>query len=402
MLVHPKPGATVEETSEGAIYRLTARSTAWWKLRGLLLVPGGLLMLWLGGAMVRHALADPEIRREGWFPFLLILGLSPVIFEVGVLGILHGLWLVAGVDEIVPGPSRIGMRRRVGPMYLTKWRRRGQVRRITLVEDEARSDLGCRLRIEAEGSRPADSGSRHPRESLGPLARRLADRCREKPAEFDGFFDASPKVSLAEESADPMHVRDRDEPPVGSDAILARDPDGLRIELPAPGFRRRETIGGLVGIAFWFGMGAGIPAAVSSGAMGSAPRIPGWVDVMRVVFGGGVFLISWGLGLVILLAFIGRARRSYTLTASPSGLTIDHSGPNGRGRIGRSWPRPGIRALGARVKECKSEDSATTYVTSLRITTRDGETTHWLEDRPKAELEWIATTLRHALSMHRA
>ena len=47
-------------------------------------------------------------------------------------------------------------------------------------------------------------------------------------------------------------------------------------------------------------------------------------------------------------------------------------------------------------------DRRPTYTSSLRITTHGGESTEWLEDRPKAELEWIATTLRHALSIGRA
>ena len=265
---HPGPGSPVKETSEGAVYRLPARSAAGWKLLGLLLIPGGLLLLWVGNALVSFALTDPGVRRDGgWLLYFMILGPTFAAFAIGVQGILYGLWLVTGVDEIVLGPSRIGMRRRVGPVYFTKWRRRERVRRIALVEDETHSHLVCRLRIEAEGSRPVESCSRHPREFLRPLARRLADRCLEKSPEFDGFFNAPPKVSVAEESADPMDVRDRVEPPVGCPAILARGPHGLTIELPAPGFRDRETILNLVLLAFMFGFVGVVTIGMGSGAI---------------------------------------------------------------------------------------------------------------------------------------
>ena len=87
---HPGPGSPGKETSEGAVYRLPARSAAGWKLLGLLLIPGGLLMLRLGGAMVSFALTDPGVRRDGgWLLFFMILIPTFAVFAMGVQGILH-------------------------------------------------------------------------------------------------------------------------------------------------------------------------------------------------------------------------------------------------------------------------------------------------------------------------
>ena len=328
---HPGAGSILKETSEGPVYQLSRQSTAWWKLLGVLLVPGGLFVLWLAGVLVGLVPTDPEIRREGWFAFLMILELSSVIFLIGVMAILQGLWLVAGVDEIVLGPSWIGMRRRVGPVYMTIWRRRERVRRITLVGDDARSLPGYRLRIEAEGTRPVD-GLASTLELLQPLARRLARPLPREIARIRRVLRrALPRSPWPEESDDPMR-RPR---PGASRRSAAMPywsvvPHGLRIEVRARLPSARTMIVGLVATTFWFGLcgGPGRPRTPLPGHGLGAPGCTSTCDGFLFMFAGICCLASWGIGLYVLRGLINPARRSYTLTASPEGLAIARPDPS--------------------------------------------------------------------------
>ena len=52
-----------------------------------------------------------------------------------------------------------------------------------------------------------------------------------------------------------------------------------------------------------------------------------------------------------LYCTIAKARRSYTLTASPEGLSINCFGSDGRCRIEKFWPRAWIQILRVSVKK---------------------------------------------------
>jgi hypothetical protein len=222
----------------------------------------------------------------------------------------------------------------------------------------------------------------------GELARR-AKVLRASSAESLMLAAPSPLDVVEEDSRD--LVADRDEQPDGSTAILEQHADGVTIAVPPLGLRGfikdRSFAGSLL-------VGVILTAFIAAGA---APTVARDGIVGLFTFTGSIVLWPCALFAMVMLAyFLSRGAR---LSARGSVLTVQWT--NLLGNHCRTWRREELADVRV-VSELVESDDGKAWKQRLEIQPHDPLSAapryllHW---REKAELEWIATTLRRSLRL---
>ena len=209
-------------------------------------------------------------------------------------------------------------------------------------------------------------------------------------------------VRVAEESASPHDVRERRERPVNSRVILQEHADGVTLVVPPPGVWRGSN--GF--IVFWTFLWCALllPASIALGTAALWGNVHDKHGQPVGPVGPLLFLVPfWLVGIGFLLAVLHRGRRRVTLTVDGSRLLVVQSGLFGTRRS--EWPREEIAELHvvcdrrSRIGEGKKNPYYPWQI-DLRIVPRDGPEVNvitYREGNPrKADLEWMATTLRRA------
>jgi hypothetical protein len=230
------------------------------------------------------------------------------------------------------------------------------------------------------------------RDRLLALAAEVARRTGRSPADSDEAWVGSlPKVV---EENDRGAVVDRDHPPAGSTAILKHHADGVTITIPRQRFSDfiHDPHGpGLVSILVVVVLLAGWIA------FGSAPAIARNGIIGLFAFEGA--LLAWPVALVPVVLLTSVLGRQAEISTRGGVLTVCWTDLLGKHR--RSWPREALVDVRA-VSKLVDDDGGKAWTQYLDIRPLDSRPSaprgclHW---REKAELEWIATTIRRSLSL---
>ena len=400
-----RPPYDLVESFDTITYRLPRRPRGAIAVVGAVLLVVGLLPLGFGSAFLGVMF---WMARGGPVQFLLMAALMsvvPLIFVALGLAILFaGLHAIVGRDEVGISPGDVRGIMRAGPFRWTRSVRRDRLRQFTVVRSATPPVAAglapgneFNLRAELEGGKSKILLRSYPHDVVLALAADLAMRCKTLPMDAADFVETPPKVVVREESDVPTDIRERDTQPPDSAAILERSEGYLRISLPPAGFWRGSPAFIKFFVFFWCAITSLLVVAftVTVWTGGKVERQGGFPESnwFLVLFFTPFVLI----GIGGLLGLIHCGRRRAELTVSGQDLAIDRW--EWFRATHRQWRRDELRSLGVHVQEHRDSENGTTWIHTLRIVPRDGEPAGFLSYRPKAELEWIATTLRRSLQL---
>jgi hypothetical protein len=249
-------------------------------------------------------------------------------------------------------------------------------------------DDGFLLQIARVNSGPIVLAGDDDRKRLLALASEISGRASAvRASDSEASIAAAPVEVVEEESRDV--VSDRNELPPNSKVIVERHADGVTITVPPAGLRgllETRLILALVviavGLCAWITV-AGATAVAKDGFIG--------------VFTFEGALMVWPAVLILAANFVLATRQSGELAARSGVLTVRWTGLFGTRQ--RIWHRDELAELCAVSERIQSEGAMEwSQFLSIRPHKLSKPGPRCLFDwLTKAELEWIATTLRHAL-----
>jgi hypothetical protein len=287
--------------------------------------------------------------------------------------------------------------RLVGPFRRSRRFAWGEVARLEIVPAQnvpGYTDVedGFLLQVVRDRGRPVTLAGDNDRVRLLALAGELARRAKVlRAASADSLMLAPPSPLDVVEEVSREVVADRDEQPAGSTAILEQHADGVTITVPPLGLRGfikdRSFAGSLL-------VGVILTAFI---AVGATPAVARDGIVGLFTFTGSIVLWPCALFVTVMLAyFLSRGAR---LSARGSVLTVQWT--NLLGNHCRIWRRDELADVRV-VSELVDSGEGKVWKERLDIQLHDTGSAapryllHW---REKAELEWIATTLRRSLRL---
>jgi hypothetical protein len=229
-----------------------------------------------------------------------------------------------------------------------------------------------------------------------PLAEDLAKRCQHAAAEAGIVTPGILPVS--EESLDPSVIVDRPQQPVASTAVLEQTADYLTITLPAAGLIRGNNKFFLLWCTFWNGCLLIITPLSLPAAFAGKVKWDGTDNSVNPLFVCCFLTPVWIIGICCLLWLVYQARRRAAIRVAKDELTIEDVGIFSTGN--HQWRRTDLASIAVVSKYTAGSDGeGGTWRTDLCIEPRSATAVHLFENRPKPELEWIATLLRWALQV---
>ena len=346
---------------------------------------------------VAHAAKGPSVLFAVLGP-LVIFG--PICFPLGGFLMLFGLFSVAGHTEIIVGEGRLRSIDRCG---FLRWTRRRSLEKLRgfRVEDSPtgataanQSSRLSSLKADLANGKSVTVVQGYPREWMLPLARDLAVRCYSLSSPYSTPI---PKpIPVVEVSADPSIVRDRDEQPPGSTAIVEPRSGGFTITIPPAGLRRVNK-GLLLFCLFWNGfLSVFMPLFLVSAFRGVA-KWEGTNQNVSPLFACAFMTPFLLIGIGLALAVIHAGRRRASIAVNGDRLNIVETTVFGTRK--REWAARDL--VDIRVQSELNQDSEGVYgwTTALHVQPKVGKPHCLLSYRDKAELEWIATLLRQALGL---
>jgi hypothetical protein len=399
----------VVDSPDRVTYRLPRQPSGPLAIVGGFLVIFALVVLGMGTMFVGLVTGfSAKVNGAGlryFAPVLLFFTIILLCFlAIGFAVLFFGLYLIAGRDEIVLDPSHLASVMIAGPFRWSRRVRRERIRQFTVVESMASSDVHSTqvfhgathtLRVEVEDGRARALLRPYPHECIRALADDLANRCKTMPIDSLDIQAVPASVAVNEESDVPTEIRDREEQPSSSSAIVEQTAGGLRIELPAKGFWRGSPIFAKVFVFFWCTI-VGLlitvftATALAGGKAGKGPGNPP-SNVFLVLFFTPFVLV--GLGGILGLVHSGRKRAEFVATRTR--LAIERWEWFRTKR--QEWDREDLKAIHVGVETRASGEDSTRLVNTLVIEPKSGKPVLLLAEREKAELEWLATTLRSEL-----
>jgi hypothetical protein len=204
------------------------------------------------------------------------------------------------------------------------------------------------------------------------------------------------KIVTETRNLDPTHIEERLERPSESDARLVETAQGIAIHIPPKGFWRGNEPFVIFFTVVWnliawpFGIAMLIAAWHGHVAWGDGPE--------KTSFGFVVLFMTpfWGLGLGLITMLLNNAWSCYRLLLEGSRLTLETTGVFGT--HSQQWHAEQLNAVrvGSRSHE---NDGTTVWTTGLVIEPIQQGESFLLTERPKAELEWLASTIRVHLKL---
>jgi hypothetical protein len=405
-MTEPRPLFEAVESLDGATYRLPRQPSPFRTIGGVVLILLSLFPAGMAAAFAGFVLRVVGVASTMALLVALACGLfSLVLLAVGLALLFLGLYSIVGRDELIVSPAAIRAVLRVGPLRWSRSVGRDRLRRLTVVRsltEETAARMGpsgatYTLRAEDDRGRKTRLLRPYPYELVRALADAVAALCKMIPPDSADAFAVGAPVSVAEDSEVATDVRDREDQPASSSAILERTADGLRVVIPPMGFWRGSSPFAKEFVFFWCTSTAVVTTVIaaillSGGEIRKGPGVPrsNW---FLVLFFTPFVLI--GIGGILYL--INGGRRWASLTVRGGVFAIER---REWFRTRRSaWRRDELRSVGVQVRADSDAEGGTGYVTTLRIEAEDGEPLSILAHRDKAELEWIATALREALRL---
>jgi hypothetical protein len=415
----------ITELPEGGIhFCLPPRPMGNWRWTGLFPLAIGLFIAswpFLGILFFLFVGAPPQGGML-WFAILGPLGChGPICFPLGAFFIFKGLSGLYGHVEVFVRAGKLHARERCGPLRWTRKRDLARIRGLRVEYDVASgrpqslrdtaylptalasaiatSAAALRrlghLKADLTNGKTFTVCSGYPRDWLLPLADALSRCClalgRHLPAD-----SAPPPVS--EESLNPATISERPRQPSNSTAIVEQDGTTVTIRIPAAGFLRGTSRFIVVwcvvwNLFVWPFTALFIPAAFA----GKVEVEGGQGGPLNPWFGVCFMSPFWIVALISLGALIHCARRRATFVVTPDHLSLEDV--RLFGRTDYAWTRDQLRAIRVDSKFTSDSDGGGSWSTSLSIEPRDARPLAFLEYRPKAELEWLATLLRQVLGV---
>jgi hypothetical protein len=410
---YPEESLAVIESFDCVTYQLPRQSSWLMRIVGMVLVLFSLLPIGMGTAFEAFAVRFVFIvAGQGNTTFLILaslLALFPLLFvAIGLAMLFLGLYMIVGRDEVVLTPSLLRIVMVVGPLRWSKKIRRERIHGLTVVEVTSSSDTFGKaafgggthsLRVEYDRGRAKNLLQPYPHKLIRKLADDLATRSKNMPLDSLDIQQVQPQVLVTEESDVPTEIRDRNQQPTTSSAILEQTIDGIRIELPAKGYWRGSSISAKFFVFFWCTitslMVTIFTALVWTG--GKIEKGPGFPQSnwFLVLFFTPFVLI--GIGGILTLIHCGRKRTEFVV--SKTGLAIERWA--WFRTIRQEWSRNELQSIhvGVETRHAGVEGSnATRQINILSIEPKASKTVTLLAENEKSELEWIATTLRAKLA----
>jgi hypothetical protein len=220
----------------------------------------------------------------------------------------------------------------------------------------------------------------YPKAWLTRIANALAARC----AADRGDVCPAPTVEVVDHFAAPRKT-ERFEPPAETDIALDRHPRGIAFTIPPAGIWK-----GSRGLFLFSLIWCSITLAVS--VVGGGVWQPnGNLPLAGVLLFAAIF---WTIGIVTLCVSINMGRRQAVLAVVGDSLQFLQVGPFGRRR--HEWSREQITDVTVGPSGVEINDVP---ILELQVRTVAGKKHGLLSQRDPAELEWIATVVRHELRL---
>jgi hypothetical protein len=185
-------------------------------------------------------------------------------------------------------------------------------------------------------------------------------------------------------------------PPANSTAVLVPQPDGLTISLPADGILRGSPRFYVVWRLGWIALTVLISLwLLFAPFLGNVP----WDDSDQPLEPGLACLFLspfWFIAAATLLVLFRNGRRRAWFAVTGDTLEIENARLTVEQRRWRAAELKDIRVVGA------EEGDAMIHSVVLVIEPKQGRVYRLSHDRPKEELEWIATVLRQSLRLTEA
>jgi hypothetical protein len=387
----------ITELPDGVRYLLPIRQVGPLRFIGLLPIAFGVVFcsmaLYPMAQIVKAVLqpAGPGPQADASFAVL-----SVPFIVMGLVFIVLGLFLVADHTDIEIKDGRLRVIERAGPFYWTRSRPADRIRKMEIsttpvkVNDQPvtsgpLADFGI-LMAECEGAKRFLVVFGYPRNWLKLLAAELARRCNLATGETL-VADKQPAIEIVEAPLDPTAFRERPDQPAGSKAVLERHADGLTLTLPPAGVWRGSKglfVFSLLWLALTFAVGGGfVVVAVSGGMKGMGEGA--WLPLL--IF--PLFLIA---GIAMLLSAINMGRRQAVFAVVGDTLMVLQTGIFGVKR--REWSREQLADVRTGPSGMEINDKP---IIELQIHPTEGKKFGLLAGRDEAELQWVATVLRHGL-----
>lgn len=388
------PEIRVEHLPDGVRYHLPGRPLNFLTVIHAFL--GGIGLLLLVFPYVPTLLAGGRFPADVRLPTFWFFHACPgiVTAPLGLFLMCYSLLLLFGRVELLLTPTHLVGTLRVG--WLMGWvRLRLTEIRGFRVENHMEEQAGAdgtmppagiaNLKAERADGKTSWVVYAYPGALLDPLAAELAARL-----EGHGM---SPSVEARR--LDPRETRERPEQPAASTAVFSASADGAVIGMPALGLWRGNPPALLLFVAVWNLILW--PAFFFMLYETAAGRVP-WDQHQKtsVPFVLLFHIPFWVVAAGVILWVRHNAVRRTLIRIRPDRLTVESTGVFGTSE--RSWERGQIRALRAET-HAGEKDGIKVWSTGLRIEQVNDEWSFLFTDRPREEVEWIATTIRDTMAV---
>lgn len=182
----------------------------------------------------------------------------------------------------------------------------------------------------------------------------------------------------------PFEIGERSSKPIGSDLSIDVRDDGLTIRVPRLGYSRSTSAFAKLFFPCWmiFQLFLSVfifPALLSGKVMGD-------------VAGGWLLVTSFtAVSVAMILYRYNKAIRNGSIHLARDGLALREH--DVLGEHFTKWRLDSIEGIDVGVEQYKSDESIG-WEHFIRVKPNRGKPRQWFSNRTKAELEWIATTLR--------
>lgn len=292
-----------------------------------------------------------------------------------------GLFILAGRARVVVRNNRMIITEIAGPFRHSRKLRFEEVDRLELRsglsrEEGPSSDVGSLGRFAVLTAQLKDGKQRvvlmgYPAEWLEALAEELSGLMQLKGA------PVAVRRIEGQALGGEVVVEEKAGPPPGTNILLTRQVNGLRIEVPPKGFRGNS--GSLLGLGlFWC-----LFMVIFSFLARSAPW-PAWLFL----------LVFWAVGLGMVLGAINLARRRFTIQVEDDRARVEQKGPFGLKSW--AWDKSELAAVRADASGVKINNVP---VLELQWHLVSGQKIGTLGGRSEAELQWVAAELRQTLNV---
>jgi hypothetical protein len=351
-------------------------------LRWIGLVPIGFAVLF-AQMPVRSMISFAQRLAEGkgGAPELVFAAFLSLFVLAALIPFGLGLFILAGRARVVVRNNRMIVTEIAGPFRHSRKLRFEDVDRLELRSGLSREEapppqVSSLARFGVLTAQLKDGKQRvvlmgYPSDWLEPLAEELTGLMQLKGAPV-----AVRKIqehALREE----VPVEEKAGQPPGTNIILTRQVNGLRIEVPPRGFRGNS--GSMLGSGlFWC-----LFMAIFTFLAKSAPW-PAWLFL----------LVFWAVGLGMVFGAINLARRRFTIQVENDRARVEQKGPFGSKSW--VWDKSEVAAVRADASGVKINNVP---VLELQWHLVNGKKVGTLGGRSEAELQWIAAELRQTLNV---